>query len=180
MISRRKMIASSAAAVAGGTVLLQELAKADDVPSTNRAREGTAAATGQPNVDQTPLPPGEPGKDYTPVVTPNGVTLPFKVVAGVKVFHLIAEEIDHEFAPGLKAKCWGYNGRTPGPTIEAVAGDRLRIYVTNHLPAPTTVHWHGVRVPNGMDGVNGMTQAAIPPGQTFRYEFTVPDAGTFM
>src|SRR5690348_6336493 len=62
--------------------------------------------------------PGEPGKDYQPTVTPNGSTLPFKVVDGVKVFHLVAEEVDHEYAPGLKAKCWGYNGAVHGPTIE--------------------------------------------------------------
>ena len=124
--------------------------------------------------------PTEPAGDYVPVFTLNGVTLPFKLVDGVKVFHLIAEEFEHEFAPGLRSHCWGYNGRTPGPTIEAVAGDVVRIYVTNRLPAPTTVHWHGVRVPNGMDGVNGLTQEPIPPGQTFRYEFPLPDAGTFM
>jgi FtsP/CotA-like multicopper oxidase with cupredoxin domain len=94
--------------------------------------------------------------------------------------HLIAEPVEHEFAPGLTAHCWGFNGRTPGPTIEAVEGDRLRIYVTNRLPAPTTVHWHGVRVPNGMDGVNGLTQPPIQPGETFKYEFVVKDAGTFM
>jgi len=94
--------------------------------------------------------------------------------------HLVAGKIEHEFAPGLKAHCWGFNGRTPGPTIEAVEGERLRIYVTNRLPAPTTVHWHGIRIINGMDGVNGLTQPAIQPGETFRYEFSVPDPGTFM
>ncbi|MDB5319219.1 MAG: multicopper oxidase [Phycisphaerales bacterium] len=180
MISRRKMIASGAAAVAGGTLLLQGLARADDAPSGSRAKEGTAAATGQPNLDQTPLPPAEPGKDYTPVITPNGVALPFKVVDGVKVFHLIAEEVDHEFAPGLKAKCWGYNGRTSGPTIEAVEGDRVRIYVTNRLPEPTSVHWHGVLLPNGMDGVSGLNQKPIQPGETFKYEFTLRQHGTHM
>src|SRR5258708_1914474 len=113
MISRRTMMTSIA--LAGGVAMLQEL-------------EARGAA---PEVNAAPLPPGEAGKDYTPVVTPNGVTLPWKVVDGVKVFHLIAEEIEHEFAPGLTCKCWGYNGRTPGPTIEAVEGDRVRIYVTN-------------------------------------------------
>src|SRR5258706_5378346 len=96
MISRRKMITSGAAAVAGGSLLLQELAKADDAPSTNRAREGATVAAGQPNVDPTPLPPAEPGKDYTPVITPNGITLPWKAVDGVKVFHLIAQQVHHE------------------------------------------------------------------------------------
>jgi FtsP/CotA-like multicopper oxidase with cupredoxin domain len=145
----------------------------------------SAAVAGGPSADVVerkaePAPSTEPGRDYTPVVTPNGATLPFKVVDGVKVMHLVAEPVEHEFCEGLNAHCWGYNGRTPGPTIEAVVGDRVRIYVTNKLPAPTTVHWHGLRIPNGMDGVNGLTQPNIEPGETFRYEFTVPDAGTFM
>jgi FtsP/CotA-like multicopper oxidase with cupredoxin domain len=124
--------------------------------------------------------PGIPGTDYTPVITPNGSTLPWKVVDGIKVFHLVAEEVRHEFAPGLVGRCWGYNGRVHGPTIEAVEGDRVRIYVTNRLPAPTTVHWHGLHLPNGMDGVSGVTQRSIEPGETFRYEFTLTQHGTFM
>lgn len=124
--------------------------------------------------------PGMPGKDYTPVVTPDGEALPFRIVDGVKVFHLTAGEVDHEFAPGLKATCWGYNGRVHGPTIEAVEGDHVRIYVTNRLPEPTSVHWHGVLLPNGMDGVAGLTQRAIRPGETFRYEFRFRQHGTFM
>src|SRR5882762_9106758 len=190
MLSRRRMISTGAAALAGGTLLLNRVLgqgappptqpAPPDQPDPNRPREGTAAATGKPAVDQTPPPPGEPGKDYTPVVTPNGSTLPYKVVDGVKVFHLIAEEIDHEFAPGLKAKCWGYNGRTPGPTIEVVEGDRVRIYVTNRLPEPTSVHWHGILLPNGMDGVSGLNQKAIKPGETFKYEFTLRQHGTHM
>ena len=75
-----------------------------------------------------PVPPGEPGRDYRPVFSPDVGTLPFKVVDGVKVFHLVAHEFDHEFAPGLRCRVWGYNGKTPGPTIEAVEGDRVRVY----------------------------------------------------
>ena len=101
-------------------------------------------------------------------------------VDGVKVFHLVAEEVDHEFAPGLRAKCWGYNGRVHGPTIEAVEGDRIRIYVTNRLVAATTVHMHGIFLPSGMDGVGGLTQKVIRPGETFRYELTLRQHGTFM
>ncbi|MEM8487008.1 MAG: copper oxidase [Bacteroidota bacterium] len=124
--------------------------------------------------------PGMPGQDYTPVITPNGSSLPWKVVDGVKVFHLIAEEVLHEFTSGLEATCWGYNGQVHGPTLEAVEGDRVRIYVTNKLPAPTTVHWHGLLLPNGMDGVGGLNQPAIKPGETFVYEFDIVQHGTFM
>jgi manganese oxidase len=125
-------------------------------------------------------PPGQPGRDYTPVVVPNGATLPYKVVNGVKVFHLTVGEVEHEFAPGLNATCWGYSGRVHGPLIEAVEGDRVRFYVTNKLPAPTTVHWHGLLLPCGMDGVGGLTQKAIMPGETFRYEFVLRQHGTYM
>ncbi|MEE2527329.1 copper oxidase [Hyphobacterium sp. HN65] len=124
--------------------------------------------------------PGRPGTDYRPVITPNGATLDYRIVDGVKVFHLIAEEVEHEFAPGLTARTWGYNGRTHGPTIECVEGDRVRIYVTNRLIAPTTVHWHGVILPSGMDGVGGLNQRSIHTGETFVYEWTFRQHGTFM
>ena len=80
----------------------------------------------------------------------------------------------------MRAKCWGFNGHVHGPTIEAVEGDRVRIYVTNNLPEATSVHWHGILLPNGMDGVAGLTQKNIQPGETFRYEFTLRQHGTQM
>ena len=154
MLSRRTVLISGAAAVAGAAVV-------------TRAQESTpepvATAAGPP-----------------PVTVPNGSTLPWKLVNGVKVYHLVAQPFTHEFAAGLRAECWGYNGTTPGPLIEAVEGDRVRFYVTNRLPEATAVHWHGLFVPNGMDGVAGLTQPGIPPGETFRYEFTLRQSGTFM
>jgi FtsP/CotA-like multicopper oxidase with cupredoxin domain len=117
---------------------------------------------------------------FTPVITPNGSTLPWRIEEGVKVFHLTAEPVKREFAPGFTVNCWGYNGQTPGPTIEAVEGDRVRILVTNLLPEPTTVHWHGILLPNGMDGVTGLNQPPIPPGETYKYEFTLRQSGTYM
>ena len=126
------------------------------------------------------LPPGRADVDYTPAVVPNGRTAKYRIVDGVKVFHLTAEPISWEVAEGLTINTWGYNGSVPGPMIELAQGDRARIYVTNKLPAPTSVHWHGVLLPCGMDGVSGLTQPAIPPGKTFVYEFIFPHAGTFM
>ena len=117
--------------------------------------------------------------NYRPVITPNGSTLPYKMVGGVKEFHLIANRFKREFTPGFTVDCWGYNGQTPGPTIEAVEGDRVRILVTNNLPEHTAVHWHGLFLPNGMDGVGGLTQKYIEPGQTFEYEFDLVQHGTF-
>ncbi len=120
------------------------------------------------------------GRPYNPVVTVNGWTLPFRMNNGVKEFHLVAEPVVREMAPGMKAHLWGYNGQSPGPTLEAVEGDRVRIFVTNRLPEATSVHWHGFLLPNGMDGVSGLTQAPINPGKTFVYEFEMKKSGTFM
>jgi FtsP/CotA-like multicopper oxidase with cupredoxin domain len=125
-------------------------------------------------------PAGARGSSFTPVRTLNGWTLPYRMVGGVKEFHLVAEEVEHEFAPGSRAKCWGYNGTTPGPTIEAVEGDRVRILLTNRLPEHTTIHWHGILLPSGMDGIGGLSQPQIRPGETYAYEFTLRQHGTHM
>ncbi|WP_374436720.1 multicopper oxidase family protein [Inhella sp.] len=128
---------------------------------------------------QPPLVPPN-GRPYNPVVTLNGWTAPWRMKNGVKEFHLVAEPVVREMAPGFKAHLWGYNGQSPGPTIEVVEGDRVRIYVTNKLPEVTSIHWHGQRLPCGMDGVTGLTQPAIPVGKTFVYEFVARRPGTFM
>ena len=120
------------------------------------------------------------GRPYQPVVTLNGWTAPWRMNDGVKEFHLVAEPVEREIAPGMVARLWGYNGQSPGPTIEVVEGDRVRIFVTNRLPEHTTIHWHGQRLPNGMDGVGGLNQPQIPPGKTFVYEFVARRPGTFM
>jgi FtsP/CotA-like multicopper oxidase with cupredoxin domain len=133
------------------------------------AHANTAAPLAPPN-----------GRPYNPVVTLNGWTLPWRMNNGVKEFHLVAEPVVREMAPGFKANMWGYNGQSPGPTIEVVEGDRVRIFVTNKLPEHTSIHWHGQRLPNGMDGVAGLTQPAIPVGKTFVYEFAARRPGTFM
>ena len=120
------------------------------------------------------------GRPYNPVVTLNGWTLPYRMKNGYKEFHLIAEPVQREIAPGMKANLWGYNGQSPGPTIEVVEGDKVRMFVTNKLPEHTTIHWHGQRLPAGMDGVGGLTQPQIKPGETYVYEFIARRAGTFM
>jgi manganese oxidase len=127
-------------------------------------------------------PPGVTGagRPYNPVVTLNSWTLPWRMNNGVKEFHLVAEPVVREVAPGFHVNMWGYNGQSPGPTIEVVEGDRVRIYVTNRLPEHTTIHWHGQRLPNGMDGVGGLNQPQIPAGKTFVYEFVARRPGTFM
>ncbi len=120
------------------------------------------------------------GRPYRPVVTLNSWTLPPRMKDNWKEFHLVAEPVIREIAPGMKARLWGYNGQSPGPTIEVVEGDQVRLFVTNKLPEHTTIHWHGQRLPSGMDGVGGMSQPHIKPGQTFVYEFVARRPGTFM
>jgi manganese oxidase len=167
MPTRREILASTAA-LAATTMLWKN-------PGVAHAAE----ATTQP-APEIPVTPQNQNLSYTPVHTPNGSTLPFRTVDGVKVFHLTAQPVLHTFAPGLQAHCWGYNNQVHGPTIEAVEGDRVRIYVTNKLPAPTTVHWHGMILPSGMDGVGGINQPPINPGETYKYEFPLLHPGTFM
>jgi hypothetical protein len=190
-VSRRDMLHLAAATV-GGVTALAGGAHAGTPGSARRYQPSAGLSNSQANrpywektysgapVNVTPLPPGLPGKDYKPVVVPTGYTLPFKIVDGVKVFHLIAEEVEHAFDSGLQARCWAYNGHVNSTVIEAVEGERVRIYVTNRLPAATAVHWHGLYLPNGMDGVGGLTQPNIQPGDTVKYEWTLRQYGTFM
>jgi len=168
-ITRRNVLTSTiagAAALASRKALAQHAHGTPPVAPVAPAAPAPAQAAGK-------------GSGYR-LVVPNGSLLPWKTVGGVKVFHLRAEPIKHTIAPGLDIEAWGYSGSTPGPVIEATEGDRVRIYVTNALPEHTSVHWHGVFVPNGMDGVGGLTQKPIEPGKTFKYEFVFDRAGTFM
>lgn len=184
MLTRREMLFTGAALAGAAAMNMKRAIAADGAVAdhSHHDHEGgdgvsPPAAASQPDART----PAKNGAIQTPSVhTPNGATAGWKLVNGVKVFHLVASEFEHEFARGLRATCWGYNGRTPGPTIEAFEGDRVRIYVTNRLPAPTSVHWHGILLPNGMDGVSGITQPRIEPGETCRYEFTLKQHGTFM
>ena len=168
MLSRRKFIGNSGALLLGAAAV--ERVQARNLPE--------APLMDKP-ATQPPLYPSS-GRDYQPVVTLNGWTLPWRQNGDWKEFHLVAEPVVREIAPGMKAYLWGYNGQSPGPTIECVEGDKLRIYVTNKLPEHTTIHWHGVLLPSGMDGVGGLTQPQIKPGKTFVYEFEMKKSGTFM
>jgi FtsP/CotA-like multicopper oxidase with cupredoxin domain len=99
-------------------------------------------------------------------------------VTDVVSVELDAQEVDWEFAPGRSIPGFAYNGKVPGPTIEANVGDTIEVRLTNSLPQATTIHWHGVRVPAEMDGTEAV-QPPVDPGETFEYRFVVPDAGTY-
>jgi len=107
---------------------------------------------------------------YPETATPDGKLIEVEIVAAETTIELI---------DGKPLRVWAYNGTVPGPTLRVRLGDTLRVKLTNKLPQETTIHWHGVRVPNGMDGVPHMTQPPVAPGGTFTYEFTPKDAGTF-
>ena len=131
--------------------------------------------TGEKSAEETTVPAGP----FLAVETPDLPKLPWHVENGVKVFHLLPEVVKREFLPGSTFDTWGFNGTTPGPAIEVMEGDRVRIVVENRLPEPTSIHWHGLEVPIGMDGVSGLTQDPIPPGGTFVYEYMVHQHCTF-
>jgi FtsP/CotA-like multicopper oxidase with cupredoxin domain len=138
------------------------------VPRTSRA----VSAAGQ-------IPSDAVAGAGVPFVTPDLPTLSSTVEDGAKVFHLVAEPVRTDFMPGRPVDCWGFNGSMPGPTIEVTEGDRVRLVVENRLPELFSIHWHGFEVPFEMDGVPGLTQDPIAPGETFVYEFTLHQHGTF-
>ncbi|MFN8556048.1 MAG: multicopper oxidase domain-containing protein [Dehalococcoidia bacterium] len=96
----------------------------------------------------------------------------------VREFFLTAEPVRWQIEPGTVVDGWGYNGQTPGPMIRVTEGDLVRVHLTNRLPAPTTIHWHGIDVPAAMDGVPGLSQDPVEPGESFLYEFIATNPGT--
>jgi manganese oxidase len=110
------------------------------------------------------------GQELQPTITPDGY----------KQFDLTAKIVDWEVEAGKIVKGWAYNGQIPGPQLRANVGDKIRIRLKNELPESTSMHLHGVRVPNAMDGVDPYTQPAIKPGETFDYEFTATEVSVGM
>ncbi|QAY68542.1 copper oxidase [Paenibacillus protaetiae] len=116
------------------------------------------------------------------VITPNIPNLPYAERNGVKYFSLVAEPVKSEILPGIYMNAWGYNGSSPGPTICVYPGDYVCIRVFNKLPQPTSVHWHGLDIPNVMDGVPDIEPSPrIDPGGYFDYHFKINNPpGTHM
>jgi FtsP/CotA-like multicopper oxidase with cupredoxin domain len=143
--------------------------------SAESQKEGRRTAKGQkPQKAQ-----ARSGEAPVPVQSPDLKDLPFTLDNGVKVFHLIAEPVKRQIVPDKTVDLWGYNGSAPGPTIQVNQGDRIRVVVDNHLPEPTSMHWHGFEIPNSMDGAPGTSQGPIKPGERFVYEFTLHQEGTY-
>jgi FtsP/CotA-like multicopper oxidase with cupredoxin domain len=114
-----------------------------------------------------------------PVTTPDIADRPFTWDNGVKVFQLTAEPVKQAVIPSRVLDLWGFNGSAPGPTIQVNEGDRVRIILENRLPEHTGIHWHGLEIPNDMDGVPGIGQRPVLPGERFTYEFSLHQHGTF-
>jgi len=160
MITRRQFVQKSAVAAGAAT--------AGIVAASNLLSPGNLRGQA---TDPT-LAPAQPDVDYRPVVTPNNPKLPWKIVGGAKVFHLVAEEVEHEFAAGLKAKCWGYNGSVHGPAIEAVEGDRVRIYDRLFLGGSNDLRGFNFRDVSPRD-INGEPLGGQSSAR-FTIEYTVP------
>lgn len=184
--------------------LAQDVHNGHEMPSVpHDMRMHMPLGWADPNIKLSPPPPLM-GKQMGRVITPNVPPLGYEMDGKVKVFTLIAQPVEHYILdgdplegsiwdkvhkakgmmPGMylpkKIKGWGFNGSIPGPTIEAYEGDRVRLIVKNELPEPTSIHWHGLEVPNEMDGVGALTQPTIEPGGNFIYEFILYQNGTFM
>jgi manganese oxidase len=137
------------------------------------------AGIGMRSTEATPAQDQVPGAAPVRVLTPDVPDLPWEMDNGVKAFRLVAEPVKQQILPGKTIDVWGYNGTSPGPTIQITQGDRVRIIVDNHLPEPTSMHWHGFEIPTSMDGGPGISQDPIEPGGRFVYEFTLHQEGTY-
>lgn len=109
-----------------------------------------------------------------------GQPLAPKVEGGVKVFDLTTKVVQWEVKPGQRFEAFSYNGVVPGPLIRVTEGDKVRVRLKNELPESTSIHWHGLFVPNNMDGVPYITQPPVKPGQSFVYEFVARNPGSHM
>jgi FtsP/CotA-like multicopper oxidase with cupredoxin domain len=169
LFPRRRFLQAGVGALAGSVSLA---GPASAHAPTAGSRAGTTSSRGSRTG-------GGPPGTVLPVTAPDLTRLPFERDGDVKVFTLVAEPVKQDVLPGKVFDLWGYNGSAPGPTIEVVEGDRVRVLFENRLPEPTTVHWHGLEVPIEMDGVPAISQPEVPPGGRFTYEFTLHQHGTF-
>ncbi len=168
--------ASPSAAKPGATSAMQmssggQNTKSSATPTPGSMNSASGSHMMEPiNGDNLPPPSDEKG----------GQPLVFTMDGDTKVFELTAKAVQWTLLKGVVATAWTYNGTVPGPMIRVTEGDRVRILLKNELSQPTTIHWHGIAVPNAMDGIPDVTQKAIQPGETFTYEFVAQPAGTYI
>jgi FtsP/CotA-like multicopper oxidase with cupredoxin domain len=168
--TRRKFLIGSAALASAGAVTYGAQHEGHGAPQPGPVPEA--------RVERKRRREKTPAARIVQVETPDLPTMEWRMENGVKVFNIRAEPVKREFLPGRVINVWGFNGSMPGPTIEAFEGDRVRL-VENGLPEDFSLHWHGLEVPFDMDGVPGLQQDPIKPGESFTYEFTLNQNGTF-
>jgi FtsP/CotA-like multicopper oxidase with cupredoxin domain len=183
---RRKFLQASSLLGAGFLLNRTASAQHEGHQMPAQPRKDGKTKTGNPaQHDRQKMPAEQATGQNLPVQTPDLPKLEYTLDNGVKVFNLTAEVVECELmpkshmGPARKMNAWGYNGSVPGPMIEVVEGDRLRVIFENKLPEPTTVHWHGLEIPIEMDGTPYISQPMVDPGGMFIYEFTVNQNGTF-
>lgn len=179
--NRREFLQNGSMAAAG--ILGSTATGSSQERPTGDHEHATHEPTGPVNAaaDRGKLTPGRQPLSAPPVsiVVPDLTKMPWKMRDGAKEFHLHCRPTRREFLPGMAFDVWGFNGSMPGPTIEVVEGDKVRLIVHNELPESTVIHWHGLEVPNRLDGVPGLTQDPIKPGASSVYEFELHQNGTF-
>lgn len=199
-LTRRDLLAASAIAGPGTLSSVEAEASSGTLNSSKKSGNKSSASAGanaefnsysryKPSFGGPPdsdhylgkLVPGLRASGLPPVLVeaPDLDKVPFKQYGRTKEFHLYCQAVKQEFLPGQFMSVWGFNGRLPGPIIEAFQGDRVRIVVHNELPEPTSMHWHGFELPIQMDGVPYLVQEPIQPGHSFVYEFDLHQTGSF-
>jgi FtsP/CotA-like multicopper oxidase with cupredoxin domain len=181
MSGSRRRFFQDAALFGAGALSLTEALRASPQSDPQTAREIEQGRHHSPygeHKKKAPEPP--PGPDaWLPMITPDLNDLAFERDGALKVFRLTAEPVKRKIGPLKTIDAWGYNGSCPGPTIQVQQGERVRVIFENHLPEATSLHWHGLEVPIEQDGVPWISQKPVAPGETYTYEFTVHQEGTF-
>ncbi|HEY3990632.1 MAG TPA: copper oxidase [Acidobacteriaceae bacterium] len=166
----QRALGISASLVAAPSLFADEATRRG--PDSGSARPILEAARGSSGT-------GRNGGRNIHVTTPDVADLPFTLDNGTKVFHLVAEPVKQSILPNKTLDLWGFNGSAPGPTIQVNQGDHVRVLFDNHLPEPTSIHWHGFEDQVRYDGQPGISQQPVRPGGRFVYEFQIHQSGTF-
>ena len=180
-MSNRRSFLQRAAAVGAGLFaarpLVAENHAARDPHAPQVAARGGYQGNSSGSLSKVDTSPG--AAVNAPVITTDVGDLPYQMEDGVKVFRLTAHVFKQQIAPNKTIDVWGFNGSAPGPTIQVTQGDRVRVIYKNELPEPTSMHWHGFEDLIGNDGMPGISQEPIKPGQSFTYNFVIKQEGTY-
>ncbi len=181
MSNRRSFLQRTAALSAGlfasRRTLLAETSHNPLNPTQQVAAQGGYLGTASGSLSKLDTHPGPVSNTLT--VTTDVGDLPFELDGDTKVFRLTAHVFKRQIAPDKTIDVWGFNGSAPGPTIQVTQGDKIRVIFKNELPEPSSLHWHGFEDRIGNDGMPGISQEPVKPGQSFTYSFTIHQEGTF-